>query len=365
MVEGRLRIGVIGVGYGTQVQVPGFQSEGVEVAAVCAQREERARDAAEKFHIPHAFTDYRRMLEMDGLDAVSIVTPPALHHEMALAALAADKHVLCEKPFALDQAQAREMWEAAQRSNRTAMVGHEFRWAPQRAFVRELMEQDYVGRFNFSVASLMVGPRNPVRPRPYTQASDASLGGGFLFGLGSHYIDNLRYWFGEVTSVSGQVATVSPERVRPGSSEVVASDADDAFSFTLAFRNGGWAAMTGSNAAPFGSGARIEVYGSEGALVTPQPPPGFNPPSDGKVLGGRLGDKELAEIPMPARLRPFRDDRDDRLMAFRLMVRVFLQGIAEGRSPAPNFYDGYRCQQVLDAVRESSRTGRTVDIPAD
>jgi predicted dehydrogenase len=65
---------------------------------------------------------------------------------------------------------------------------------------------------------------------------------------------------------------------------------------------------------------------------------------------------------MPERLQPFQDERDDRLMPFRLLVREFLRGIEEGTSPAPNFYDGFRCQQILDAVRESSATGRRVEI---
>ena len=106
-----LRIGVIGVGFGTVVQIPGFQSEGVEVAAVCARRQERADKAAADFNIPAAYTDYHKMLQEADIDAVSVVTPPALHHEMVMAALDAGKHVLCEKPFAMDQVQARGMWQ--------------------------------------------------------------------------------------------------------------------------------------------------------------------------------------------------------------------------------------------------------------
>ena len=78
--------------------------------------------------------------------------------------------------------------------------------------------------------------------------------------------------------------------------------------------------------------------------------------------GARLGDEGLQELPIPERLQPFADERDERLMPFRLLTREFLRGVAEGTSPAPSFYDGYRCQQVMDAVRESSASGRRVSI---
>src|SRR4051812_39786143 len=124
-----IRIGVVGVNYGATVHIPGLQSEGIDVVAVCARRQETADEAAEKHGIPHVFTDYDAMLGMDGLDAVAIASPVALHGPMTLAALAAGKHVICEKPFATDQHVAREVWEAAEKSGLTAMIGHEFRFA--------------------------------------------------------------------------------------------------------------------------------------------------------------------------------------------------------------------------------------------
>ena len=107
-----LRIGIVGVGFGATVHIPAFQSEGLEVVAVCSRRSERVQEAAAKFGVPNAFTDYDEMLRLPGLDAVSIATPPSLHKEQALAAIAAGKHVMCEKPFALNASEAREPSEA-------------------------------------------------------------------------------------------------------------------------------------------------------------------------------------------------------------------------------------------------------------
>ena len=363
MASSSLRLGVIGVGFGATVQIPGFQSEGVEVTAVCARRRERAKEAAERFHIPGVYDDYHEMLREAPLDAVSVVSPIPLHHPMTMAALDAGKHVLCEKPFALDQIQAREMWQKAESTGLTAMIGHEFRFASARMRVKELIDEGYLGPLHMVLMRLVNGPRGGFSPRPLTDRDDAAQGGGFLGSLGSHYIDCLRHWFGEVTSVSGHVSTHLGERTRPDSNETVQATADDTFNFTLSFAQGGWATMIGTNAAPFGTGATVEIYGRDGTLVTPHDGTGFNPPPHGTLLGAQAGGESLTEMPIPEQLQPFADDRDGRLMPFRLMVREFLRGIRESTSPAPNFYDGFRCQQVIDAVLESSATGREVEIP--
>src|SRR5450755_3961420 len=95
-------IGIIGVGYGAQVHVPGFRSEGWEVAAICSRSREKAQKAADEAGIASFSTDPMELIARDDLAAVAIITPPGAHHELAIAALKAGKHVLCEKPFALD-----------------------------------------------------------------------------------------------------------------------------------------------------------------------------------------------------------------------------------------------------------------------
>jgi predicted dehydrogenase len=285
---------------------------------------------------------------------------------MAVAALEAGKHVLCEKPFAVDVEEARAMREAARRrGDRTAMLGHLFRWAPQRAYVKELLSQGYIGDLQFVQGSLFVGSRRNRQPRP-SAGPDLGHRGGLLWSIGSHYLDCYRHWFGDVSSVQANLATHLPEPADADTGDVRRSGADDAFSIVMEFRSGGWGSFTASNAVVFGQGAQIEIFGSEGSLSTPQPPPlATNPPPDGRVLGGRATDPERAELPMPRRFRPFDDERDHRLMAFRLMVREFLRGVREGGSPSPSFEDGYRLQLVLDAAVESADTGRRVSIPPE
>lgn len=281
---------------------------------------------------------------------------------MVTAALRAGKHVISEKPFARNALEAKEMADLAIHTGLTAMVAHEFRYTSGRARVKEFIDEGYIGVPKFALVRLLRGPDSalPETAPEFDEENDATeAGGGFLFRMGSHYIDALRHWFGEVTEVDGRVVCTAPDRSRDG--EPVLADADDTFFFTLRFANGIIAEMVGSRAAPFAGEFSVMLSGSEGVLITPQTT--INPPSHGVLLGARLGENDGPRLlPIPERLEPFNDVRDDRLFPFRLFTRAFVRGIDEGVSPRPNFMDAYRCMQVLDAVRESSITGKRVSI---
>src|SRR5215471_6708290 len=139
------KVGVIGVGFGAQVYVPAFQSEGWNVAAICSRNRDKAAKVAADAGIRGVYSDPLELIARDDLDAVAIASPPAGHHPLAIAALAAGRHVLCEKPFALNVAEAIDMRDAAAKTRLTAMVGHEFRFTPQRAFIKDLLGESYVG----------------------------------------------------------------------------------------------------------------------------------------------------------------------------------------------------------------------------
>jgi predicted dehydrogenase len=359
MAASKRRVGIIGIGFGSQVYTPAFASEGWEVAALCSRHRDKARKAADAAGIADIHTDPMELIARDDIAAVGIVTPPGAHHDLSIAALKAGKHVLCEKPFALDATQAAAMRDAADRSGRTAMVGHEFRRTPQRGYIKELLEDGYIGRFQLCTVELFLDRYVTRELRPLTWMAVRSEGGGILGALGSHYIDALRHWFGEVTSVSGRLFTLRPDLMDAATARVVKSETDDTFAFTLEFAKGGIATMIASFAATPARGATIVVMGNEGTLIAEQPGP--NPMENGTVVASRHG-SPLQTLPTPAKFTPFTDGRDHRLMAFRLLVRDFNRGIEQGMSPAPNFTDGWRCQQVLDAVRESSNSWRTIAL---
>ena len=184
-------------------------------------------------------------------------------------------------------------------------------------------------------------------------------GGGILGALGSHYVDALRHWFGEVAVGQRTAPDAASRLMDTATGRVVKAETDDAFVFTLEFADGGVATMIASFAATPARGARIIVMGDAGTLIAEQPGP--NPMEDGVVIASRNGS------PLADRSRRLRGH------AVHGCARPPPDGVPaagarlharhrEGTSPAPNFTDGWRCQQVLDAVRQSSASGRTITI---
>lgn len=345
-----LRIGVIGVGFGSTVHIPAFQSEGVDVVAVCAEHRERAEEAAARFEIPGIYDNYLDLLKHPGLEAISVVTAPRLHYEMTMAGLESGLHVLCEKPFTVDTAQAVQLEAKLRDTGLTGMIAHEFRFAPQRSFVRQLIQQGYIG----DPTHLMVTMFLSFQGRPGIRREPSVGSKGVLGALGSHFIDCMRDWFGDIVDVSGRL-------FGPSVDGFSISDTNNAFQFDVGFENGAWGSMVSSFASPLGSGVRLEIYGTEGSLHLSQIGP--NPDQHGKVFGGRSGEDEaITEIPMTGDFRPFHDDRDPRMTPFRLLTKRFLISVETGMSLAPNFYDGLQCQRVMDSIVSSHESGSRVEM---
>src|SRR2546423_14168926 len=117
---------------------------------------------------------------------------------------------------------------------------------------------------------------------------------------------------GETAGVVGQVYTHGADRLDADTGKTVKADADDAFSLVVKTPGGAWASINASMAAPFGTGTRIEVYGSQGSLFMSYP--SFNPPPATKLYGAGAGQINAEEVPIPAEHFPFDDNRDDRMM---------------------------------------------------
>src|SRR6202171_5798605 len=273
MASSKNSIGIIGVGFGAQVHVPAFRSEGWDVAAICSRTREKAQKAADEAGIPSVYTDPMELIRRDDLAAVAIITPPGSHHPLTTAALNAGKHVLCEKPFALDAKQADEMRAAAAKSGKTAMVAHEFRHTPQRAYIRQLLTEDYIGKFQLCTMELFLDRYVSREPRPLTWQAYKSEGGGLLGALGSPYIDGLRFWFGEIASVTGWLAGLRPDVVDTATGKIVKAETDDTFSFTVTFKNGGVGRMNSSFCGTPARGAKIAAMGERGRRAAGHPGP--------------------------------------------------------------------------------------------
>ena len=157
---------------------------------------------------------------------------------MVIAALEAGKHVLCEKPMARNLAEARDMQRIAERVGTVSMVNNQLRFLPVRMRIRELISEGYIGEPHAASVVVHRSSLNDPHERPWGWLMEQEKAGGMLGATGAHYLDALRWWFGEVKAVAGAVSTMVRQRRLPDSSAMAKVDADDNFSVILRFANG-------------------------------------------------------------------------------------------------------------------------------
>jgi predicted dehydrogenase len=349
MMARMLRVGVIGTGFGASVQIPAFRANPrVQVVAVASGQPGKARKVADEFGVPHAFDTYPDLVRAD-LDLVSITAPPHLHHPMATAAFAAGRHVLCEKPMAVSAGEAAEMLAAAERAGRIHVIDHELRFNPNRRKVRRLIAEGFVGRPRHVLVTL-VGPGRADPTRPWTWWADAVQGGGLLGAVGSHQIDLLRYWLGDVERVMGVTATYIRERPDPEGRGHRPVTADDFTSFILRFPSGAVASVLLSAVAAHGRGPRLEVWGDEGTLVL----------DEADRLWGAPRGRDLEELTEPETLAlpPGMNYVALWGVSFVRLVDHLVAAALDGSpvAPAATFGDGLAVQRVMDAIRVTATT---------
>jgi len=350
----KLRVGVIGTGFGAEVQIPAFLAHPrVDAVAVASGTPGRAREVAGRFEIPHAFNDYREMVATAELDLISITSPPDTHHPATLVALAHRRHVLCEKPMALNAGQATEMLREAEQRGVTHVIDHELRFNPIRRKIKHLIKEGFIGTPRHALTTV-VGTGRADASRPWTWWSDAGRGGGILGAQGSHQIDLLRYFLGDVVAVSGATATFSKERPDPGGGGQRAVTSDDFASFSMRFASGAVGTVVNSAVAAHAAGPRTEIWGDDGTLVLDQE----------RLWGAQRGES-LKEITEPETLTAPPGMNYSPLWGLsfiRLADHVVSVILDHGPiAPAATFADGLQVQRVMDAVRASA--GRWVEIP--
>ena len=188
-VHETLRVGLLGAAgiAPDALLIPAAARPDVEVVCVAARDPERARLFAAKHAIPEVVADYAALVERDDLDLVYIALPPHLHRKWAIAALAAGRHVLCEKPFALDAGEAREMTAAAGQDRKLIEAFH-YRFHPLLRHVLELVQSRAIGR----ILSAEAWAEYPIPLRPDEPRWTAGLGGGALMDLGCYALHALR-----------------------------------------------------------------------------------------------------------------------------------------------------------------------------
>jgi predicted dehydrogenase len=341
---------VAGTGFGCRVHVPALRNAGFTVHALVGRDAARTERRAKRLGIEHACTTLADALALEGVDAVTVATPPDAHAPLAIEACEAGRHVLCEKPFALDSVEAELMLAAAARAGVTHLVGHEFRWSPDRAMVARAITEGAIGEpRTFSLVSYVPLVADPAAPVPEWWF-DPARGGGWLGASGSHLVDQVRTWFGEISSVSAALPNVGARDAA----------AEDTFIVRLTTRAGveGVLQQTAASWIPNVSGLAV-VAGTDGTIEVT---------GEGVFVSDRSGRRAL-ELPddlLPPEPPTVSDDPRERYTHLELgpytrLAEVLLAG-AQGRAytsavAVPTFADGVAGVRVLDAIRASAASG--------
>jgi predicted dehydrogenase len=343
------KVGIIGTGWGSRVQVPLFRKAGLEVVGIAGRDAARTSAVAAELGVG-ARSDWRAIVDDPAIDLVSIVTPPVLHREIAIAALEAGRHVLCEKPTAMNAAEAREMLRQADaRPETIALIDHELRFLPSWGAARQRIAE--VGRVRF-VEMRFSSPSRGDASRAWNWWSDAAQGGGVWGAVGSHFVDAIRYLVGEIDAAQSVEKTFIGERPSPDGARKVT--ADDFAAVHLRLANGGIAVLSFSAVSAVDEPSVVTIHGENG---------GIRLESDQWWLADRgrkwvqqpvdQGDlpDDAAKIPGNSPGGWFGSGTWHLAKALR---RAFDERDASVLSPAATFADGLEQQRVLDAARASA-----------
>lgn len=298
------------------------------------------------------------------IDAVSILTPGRLHCEMALAAAANGKHILCEKPLALDAGEAARMYAAAEAAGIRHMVNFNYRRVPAVALARQWIEEGRLGRiFHIRCSYQQDWPLDP--ETPFVWRFDKSVAGaGSMADKGSHVVDLARYLVGEFAEVAAATEIFVKQRKEDGVQREVTTD--DAAVFTARFHNGALGLfLTSRMAAGHKNRLAVEVNGSKGSLrwdLERLNELEVYTAGDGGAAGFRNVMVTEASHPYAGAWWP-----PGHVLGwehtFVHQYYEFLKGIAEQRQPAPSFLDGLRNHEVLDAVAQAAVEKRWIEVP--
>lgn len=362
-MEKKVRIGFIGTGFARTVQIPAFQSiTGAEIVSIASGRRENAEKAARDFNIPHFTGDWRETVALDDVDLICITTPPVYHREMTLFALEHDKHILCEKPTAMNAAEAREMRdEAAKKPHLLCLIDHELRFLNGRMKVCELIRAGEIGKIIHAKYNFRAPHRGDPN-LPWTWWSDEKMGGGALGAIGSHAIDTLRWITGaEISQIFCQLQTHVKERRDEKSGEMRVVTTDDETNMLLRFADGEFVEDATANVSlsmveyPVYQN-RVEVFGTKGALRVE---------FDGEIFVGKKGVEswEKLDIELNKAVEGVKNTGwNNGFLAFAEPIIKAMQNGETTVENAATFEDGYRNQIVLDAARESNEKGCAVKL---
>jgi predicted dehydrogenase len=331
-----------------------------KVVAIASRSRERAESAAKEFGIETVCPTWQELVAHRDVDLVSVVTQPATHMEITLAALEQRKAVLCEKPMAMSADQTARMVEAARDAGVLALIDHELRFLNSRRKMRAMLQNGAIGSVrhcNYVFRSDYRG----LAERAWDWWSDKEMGGGTLGAIGSHVIDSCHWMLGtEITGVFGMLSTHIARRPDKASGETAVTSDDEAqllFRFADGEFNRGTTASASLSVVESGKYEnRLEMSGTTGALMVEETGELWHSPAG----TGAWRPVQVDQDHMAPGMRESSWSR-----GFSRFACAIVDALRTGKKTIGNaatFEDGHKVQLILDAVRRSNESGCWVNL---
>jgi predicted dehydrogenase len=377
MSSQRISVGIVGTKFmgrahsNAYLTVPHFFDLPAQpvLGAACGRNASDLDAFAEQFGWQSTETSWERLVARDDIDLIDICTPNALHMPIALAAAEAGKHILCEKPLANDAEEARQMLRAAEKAGVKHMVAFNYRRVPAIMLAKQLIGEGRIGQIrHFNAVYYQDWLVDP--DYPFVWRHDVEMGGSGAHGdLNAHTVDLARYLLGEIDAVCAAQEVFVKERQLPDGQGLGTVTADDATAFLARLRDGALGSFMATRLATgMRNRLRLEIFGSAGAIL-------FNLERLNELQVYSASDTENVQgfrtILVTESPHPFMEAwwPPGHIIGwehtFIHEIHDLLVAIAEDRPVTPDFQDGLRCQQVLDAVEESADQQVWVEVPRD
>ena len=355
-------IGFVGTGFAKSVQMPAFAvCDGVKLVSVASGSLENAEKAAGAFGLEHFTADWRETIAHPNVDLVCVTTPPNLHKEMVLFAIEHGKHIVAEKPMAMNVAEAEEMTAAAEKAGVLALIDHELRFQPGRQRAWKMIREGAIGKIRHAKYNFRAPHRGDPNV-PWNWWSDIVSGGGALGAINSHIIDSFNWLLdADVSSVFCQLQTHVKQRPYGDGFREVTTDDEANMLLRLAdgeFTSDATGLVSVSMVEQPEYVNRLEFFGTAGAIRIEH---------RGEVFVAKNGEKDWTELEVD--LAPPIPGVPDTGFArgFMAFAPKIVEAIATGATSieyAATFEDGLSVQRVLDAARESNARGTQASLPA-
>jgi predicted dehydrogenase len=373
MTDDTITVAMLGAGaWADHAHIPGWQRDPrSEIAVMCDVDREKAESYADKFDIPEATDDWEDAVTRPDVDVVDVATPSSTHFELAMAALEADKHVLCEKPVAHDWKDTQRAADLAEQKGLKTKVGFTFRYSPGIQYAKHLMdEEEFVGEpfiFNgYEQNSQFLDPDEPLRQED-PDADQSEIQVASIEGYGAPIIDIGHWWAGaHYDRVVGRMMNFVPERrVRESETdERIPMNIDDGDAFIGEYENGTLGTIQ-TSFVTIGNypGVEARIYGSDGAIICRLVE------EDGKaetIHTATKDDVEFEQREIPDRFYPEGGDNEEswRTLFYANLIKDFIDEITgvSDRNQG-NFRDGVMVQQSINAFEESHRNDEWTEVP--